>query len=295
MSAVLVRREAAACMGVLAAVFAVVAFYVVAVVYLFDPSMAQSLDDMMAAMPELFAAFGMATSSTTLVGFMLNYLQGFLLTLLPLLLVVLALNKMLVKPVSSGSLAGLLALPVSRAKLAGSLAASLAALLAALLAATTLVEVACAEALFPGDLDVWALLRANAGLLGLWLFMAGLCFASACVFSHAGLALGAGSGLCLLFYLMQMVSGVGVGAGGSVGASGGGSAGAAAAGNAGANAASGVDLSLLGEISPFSLYDAYALAAGEGEAVLGACALAAIGIMLFAIGIAAFRKRDFCV
>ena len=64
-------------------------------------------------------------------------------------------------------------------------------------------------ALFPGELDMQGLLQVNAGLFALWLAIAGLCFLSACLFSNATAALWAGGGLCILFFLMQMVSKVG--------------------------------------------------------------------------------------
>ena len=41
-------------------VAAVLAMYVVTIVAMFDPELGESLDAMMASMPDLFAAFGMA-------------------------------------------------------------------------------------------------------------------------------------------------------------------------------------------------------------------------------------------
>ena len=62
------------------AVVAVLLVYIGTVVYLYDPSVSESLALMQEAMPELFAAFGMANPSATLLDFLLNYLYGFLLT-----------------------------------------------------------------------------------------------------------------------------------------------------------------------------------------------------------------------
>ncbi|WP_165056769.1 MULTISPECIES: hypothetical protein [unclassified Adlercreutzia] len=265
MSATLIGRLLRANAPATGAFFVVIAFYAVMVAYLFDPSLAESLDAMMAAMPELFAAFGMATAATTLTDFLLNYLQGLILTLLPLVLIIMMVSVTVVRPAERGSMAGLLALPTSRVRLAVSFAAAIVLLLAALLVLTTVTEVACSEALFPGELDVAGLVRANAGLFGLWLFMAGAVFASACAFAPSGAALGVGGGACLAFYLMQMAAGVGEG------------------------------LALLGDLTPFALYDAYGLVAGEAAAVVGALALAAAGAALFAAGVAAFARRDLSV
>ena len=220
---------------------------------------------MMASMPELFAAFGMATQATTLTDFMLNYLYGFLLTMFPFVLIVIMANKLMVRYLDRGTMSYLLATPNSRTRIAATLAGTMVALLAVLAVLTTATEVGCAELMFPGDLDLEGIVRANAGMLALWVFLAGMCFLSACAFSNAGAALWVGGGAGILFFLMQMVS------------------------------QAGDKFEFLENANPLSLFDYYGLAAGEGGAWLGAMKLAVMGVALFAAAVAVFDRRNLSI
>ena len=149
------------------------------------------------SMPEMFAAFGMSVQATTLIDFMLNYLYGFLLTIF-----LIVANKLMVRYLDRGAMAYLLATPNSRTRIALTMVGVMVTILVALMAVVTSLEAGFAEALFPGELDMQALMQVNAGLLALWLAMAGLCFLSACLFSNATAALWVGGGLNILFFLM---------------------------------------------------------------------------------------------
>ena len=116
-------------------------------------------------------------------------------------------NKLMVRYLDRGAMAYLLATPNSRTRIACTMIGVMVAMLVGAHGGlVTALEVGFAEALFPGELDMQALVQVNAGLLALWLAMAGLCFLSACLFSNATAALWTGGGLCILFFLMQMVS-----------------------------------------------------------------------------------------
>lgn len=171
------------------AIMAVIIMYVVSVIYMYDPETTESLGRIMEAMPEAFAVFGMANLATTMTDFLLNYLYGALLTWMPLLLVMMVVNRMLVRPVERGSLAYVLALPLGRARIAATLAAVVLTILVAAMVLVAVVQLGFSESLFPGELDRAAVLRANAGLLCLWVFMAGSCFASACALRDTRAAL----------------------------------------------------------------------------------------------------------
>ena len=244
------------------AIFAVLAMYIVCIVYMFDPDTAKMLDDLMTVMPELFDAFGMGHDTSTLTGFMLNYLYGFLLTLLPLVLILMLLNKLLIKPITRGELSYALASPHGRSAILVSIAGAATVSLALVLVASTVCEVVSALAFFPDDLDTEALLRANAGLACLWLFMLGLCLLSAVVFAGSPLALWAGGGVCLVGFLIQMVAQIGEG------------------------------LEDLANATFFTLFDPYGLVDGAGEAVTHAGILGIAGLALIAIAILVFRRRD---
>lgn len=265
MSRTLFAKELRSNLFVFGIVFAVLVMYIAVIVSMFDPELGKSLDAMMASMPELFAAFGMATQATTLTDFLLNYLYGFLLTMFPFVLIVIMANKLMVRYLDRGTMSYLLATPNSRTRIAVTLAGVMVALLVVLAVLVTLTELGCAELMFPGDLDVEGILRANAGMLALWMFLAGMCFLSACLFANAGAALWVGGGAGILFFLMQMVSQVGD------------------------------KLEFLENVNPLTLFDCYGLAAGESEAALGAAALAVMGVVLFAAAVAVFGRRDLSI
>lgn len=265
MNKTLFAKELRANLFVSGTIAAVLALYIGMIISMFDPELGESLDAMMQSMPEVFAAFGMSTQTTTLIDFMLNYLYGFLLTAFVLVLVLIMANKLMVRHLDRGSMAYLLATPTSRVRIAGTMIGVVATVLTALAVLVTAFEMGFAEALFPGELDLEALLRVNAGLLALWLAMAGLCFLSACLFSNATAALWVGGGLSILFFLMQMASQVSD------------------------------KLEVLHDANPLSLFDYYGLAASDASAIGGAVVLAMSAVALFAAAVAVFTRRDLSV
>ena len=185
MNRALFAKELRANLFVSLIIAAVLAMYIGVIVSMYDPELGESLDAMMQSMPEMFAAFGMSVQATTLIDFMLNYLYGFLLTIFILVLILIVANKLMVRYLDRSAMAYLLATPNSRTRIALTMVGVMVTILVALMAVVTALEVGFAEALFPGELDMQALMQVNAGLLALWLAMAGLCFLSACLFSNA--------------------------------------------------------------------------------------------------------------
>ena len=253
MNRALFAKELRANLFVSLIIAAVLAMYIGVIVSMYDPELGESLDAMMQSMPEMFAAFGMSVQATTLIDFMLNYLYGFLLTIFILVLILIVANKLMVRYLDRSAMAYLLATPNSRTRIALTMVGVMVTILG------------FAEALFPGELDMQALMQVNAGLLALWLAMAGLCFLSACLFSNATAALWVGGGLNILFFLMQMISQVGD------------------------------KFEFLKNVNPLTLFDYYGLAAGDASAVGGAIALAVGAVALFAVAVAAFDRRDLSI
>lgn len=265
MNKTLFTKELRANLFVSGIIAAVLAMYIGMIISMFDPKLGESLDLMMQSMPEVFAAFGMTTQATTLLDFMLNYLYGFLLTIFILVLILIMVNKLMVRYLDRGAMAYLLATPNSRARIALTMVGVMVVILAGLMATVTALEAGFAETLFPGELDMQALLQVNAGLFALWLAVAGLCFLSACLFSNTTAALWAGGGLSILFFLMQMVAQVGE------------------------------KFEFLKNINPLTLFDYYGLAAGDASAVGGAVALGVTAVVLFTAAIAVFDRRNLSI
>ena len=111
----LLARSVRSNLGLLGIILAVLAMYGGIIVTMYDPELGDTLNSMAAAMPELFAAFGMAGTPATLTEFLVNYLYGFLLLVFPLVMSILLANRLVASYVDSGAVAYLLASPHSRA------------------------------------------------------------------------------------------------------------------------------------------------------------------------------------
>ena len=261
----LFRHELRSCLLPTAIIAAVVILYACVIIGMYDPELGESLTLMRDAMPELFAAFGMADQGTTLLEFVVNYLHGFLLVVLPLVLVAVLTSRLVVRHVERGSIAYLLAQPVGRTRLMLSQACVLILCLVLLAVALTAFELAAAHAMFPGELVASDLVAVNVATFYLWLFLSGMCWAGACAFPNVSAARWAGVAVCTLFVLVQMLSGMGD------------------------------ELAWLADVTPLSLLDPLGVASGEAGAVLGTAALAVLGVVLSSLGIVAFSRRDLSV
>lgn len=261
----LFKHELRFCLFPTFIIAAVVILYACVIIGMYDPELGESLALMRDAMPELFAAFGMADQGTTLLEFVVNYLYGFLLVVLPLVLVAVLASRLVVRHIERGSISYLLAQPIGRTRLMLSQAGVLAFCLVLLMVVLTAFELVAAQAMFPGELDVSDLVAVNAATFCLWLFLSGVCWAGACALPNVSAARWAGVSLCILFVLAQMLSGVGD------------------------------ELSWLGDVTPLALFDPLGVASGGMGALAGATVLGVSGAVLFALGTIAFERRDLSV
>jgi ABC-2 type transport system permease protein len=262
MSGALFKRECRGNWKLLVIFMAVLSLYGSMIIAMFDPKLGESLNLMMESMPEIFALVGMNNPGSTLLEFIINYLYGFLAVVFPLIFTIVLSNGLVARYVDRGSLAYLLATPNTRRKIVLTQAAALLLGTAVLVGYLTGLCVGAGAMLFPGKLDVPGFLLVNAGLLGLQVFFAGLCFCFSCLFNDSKHALGWGAGLSIAFVLLQMLSQVGE------------------------------KLEALKYATPLTLFDPSALIAGEVWALWGMGALFAAGLLLFGVGMAAFCRRD---
>ncbi|WP_346694991.1 ABC transporter permease subunit [Thermophilibacter mediterraneus] len=261
----LFRHELRSCLLPTAIIAAVVILYACVIIGMYDPELGESLALMRDAMPELFAAFGMADQGTTLLEFVVNYLHGFLLVVFPLVLAAVLANRLVVRHVERGSIAYLLAQPVGRARLIASQAGVLIFCLVLLATVLTVFELAAAYIMFPGELVAPDLVVVNVATFCLWVFLSGVCWAGACVLQSISAARWVGVAVCTLFVLAQMLSGMGD------------------------------ELAWLADVTPLSLLDPLGVASGEFGALAGATALGVSGAALFVLGTAVFTRRDLSV
>lgn len=118
MNGVLFRRSARSLWKTWVVFAAVLSLYVSMITAMFDPKLNATLDEIVTAMPQLMNMVGMQAGSSSLGGFLINYLYGFLLLLLPLVFSILAANRLVARWVDTGSMAYLLVSPNTRARVA---------------------------------------------------------------------------------------------------------------------------------------------------------------------------------
>ena len=261
LSGTLLQREIRRNLLLMVVIAGVLTLYTAVITTMFDPELGESLALMMASMPQLFSAFGMDNPGTTLVEFLANYLYGFLLILLPLVLIVLLVNRLLAQYLDRGTMAWLLATPTPRWKVVLTQAAALTGAVTVQVLYVTALGIGLGALLFPGAMDVGRFLTLNVGLWTMLYLMGAVCFAGVCILADSRLGLAVGGGVCVVFVLLQMLSQVGE------------------------------KWEWLRYFTPLTLFDAKALAAGTGE-LWPALWLFLAGTALFLGGIAVFVRRD---
>ncbi len=258
----LYKREMRGSVKLLVIFAAVITLYVSIIITMYDPKMMEMLDGFAEMMPELMASVGMSAGATSLLGFMISYLYGFILLIFPMVFCILRGNGVIAKYVDNGSMVSLVAAPVKRRVIAFTQMTVVVTGILILISYATVLEIAVAESSFPNELEIAALLKLNVGLLCLHLFISGICFLASCIFSETRYSIAFGAGIPAFMYVMQMLANVG------------GSAEKAK------------------YFSFFTLFDPEQIVAGESSAMVGICILFFGSIVLSVLGIVVFSKKD---
>lgn len=209
MNSTLLKKEIKSNYKILIPFLLLITMYCSIIVVMFDPELGKSLNMMKDTMPELFAAFGMSDSGTTLIEFISNYLYGFILIAIPLVGILILANRLVVRYVDRGSMAYLLAAPHSRKQMIATQIVMLVFTTVLMVIFATAIIILVSALSFPNTLDIQALLLLNVGLLGLLLCMGSLCFLASCIFNDARMANGLGGGFIIVSILLQMIGQVG--------------------------------------------------------------------------------------
>ena len=262
MSLPLLRRELRANYKMILLFTAVITLYSTVIIAMYDPKLGASLNMMAESMPELFAAFGMTNAGATMLEFIINYLYGFLLVVIPMLGLLLIAGRLVVRYVDQGSMAYLLATPNTRGTIIRTQILFLVLCTLFLVIYSSGLGLIASEMLFPGELDVSHYLLVNAGLLCLHLFLGGMCFFFSSVFFEQKKAYGCAGGCLVAFLLIQMLSQVSK------------------------------QLEGLRLLTPLTLFQAKELAMESSEALMMAGCLAILGVILYIAAAQIFRRRN---
>lgn len=265
MNKALLKKEIKSNYKLLLIFMAVLTMYSSMIISMFDPKLGDKLNAFMETMPDVFSAFGMTDSGSTLIEFMGNYLYGFLYIAFPAVFIIILSNKLIARYIDRGSMAYLLSAGNKRRKIAVNQAAFMIGSVFVLVAFVTALCIGVSNGIFPKELNVQKLLVLNTGLFGLLMFLSGLCFFICCVCNDAKHAVGISSAFTIGFLLVQMVS------------------------------QAGEKFDFLKYCNPLSLFDQAKIIAGETAGVAMFCTLYGAGILLFAIGIICFNRRDLSI
>lgn len=262
MNFALYKKEIKGSFKILLIFAGVLTMYIVMIVSMYDPELSDALKQFEELMPELMSAVGMTGANETLTDFMSSYLYGMILLVFPMVYTVIRANGLIAKYVDRGSMAQLLAAPVKRSKIAVTQLTALISGIAALIFYCTVLEYGAAQMMFPGELSLTVLLRLNAGLLCLHLFIAAFCFLCSCAFGDSRCSVTAGAGVPVLMLLFQMLANMGG------------------------------KLEKIRCFTFFTLFDPDGLVSAEPEALLFAGILLVLSVILFALAVAVFKKKD---
>lgn len=264
-SGTLLKRNILSCIKPLIIIFVALCLYTTVIIYMFNPKLADMLNEYQKALPDMMAAVGMEGMASNLLEWIKIYLYGFIMMLFPLIFIIIANHKLLMGYIDSGSMANLLATPNSRGKIIRTQLISSCLLIILLIAATTGVGIASCQIMFPGELDIPRYLLLNASTCLLQLGISGIAFGAACVFSESKYYYSIGAGLPILFFLIQMISNMGD------------------------------KLKNLKYLTIYTLLPAKEIVAGESGHWGYELAMAVLVVVLYGSGVVYFKKRDISV
>lgn len=258
----LYKREMKGSLKMLILFATIVSMYVTIIIRMYDPEMMATLDSFYEIMPEIMASVGMKAGATSLIGFMISYLYGFILLIFPMVFCILRGNGLIAKYTEKGSMVTLLSAPIKRSTVAATQMFVLISGITVLILCVTGLEILVAETSFPGKFVISELLKLNAALLCLHLFIGSICFLASCIFSDTKYSIAFGAGIPSLMYLLQMLANVSE------------------------------KTEVLKYYTVFTLFDANGILENKSNAIIGALVLLTGAIALYTIGIIVFCRKD---
>lgn len=265
MNVALYQKELKGSLKLLFLFGAVLTMYIVMIISMYDPELSEALKQFEKTMPDLMAAVGMTNTGTTLPEFMASYLYGMILLIFPMIYSIIRANGLIAKYVDRGSMASLLAAPVTRMQIARTQLAVLISGITVLIVYCTVLEYTVARIMFPDELALQELLRLNTGLLCLQLFMGAYCFLCSCFFSESRFSLAFGAGLPVFMYVLQMLANMGG------------------------------KLESIRYLTFFTLFDTEGLLCGDTASLLGIIILFCFAVCFSISAFIVFKRKDLCV
>jgi ABC-2 type transport system permease protein len=267
MNATLYKREMKSSWKLLVIFSAILTMYVVMIVLMYSPEMLEMFRQFAVTMPQLMNSFNMdfSAESLTLPGYLSSGLYGFILIVFPMVFSIIRGNGLVARYVDRGSMASLLAAPVKRRTVVVTQMTVLITGIVWLVFYATVLELITIALHAPGQADMGTLLKMNAGLLSLHLFIGGICYLASCIFSETRYSLTVGAGVPGLMFILQLL------------------------------AQAGDQTKDFKYATFFTLFNPDAIAAGEPGAMGGVWILLAGAALLYAAAVIVFTRRDLSI
>jgi ABC-2 type transport system permease protein len=258
----LFRRDMASSLKSMVFLLALMGMYTGVIIYMYDPSLADMLNDYQQALPSLMNAVGMSGIAQNLLEFIHIYLYGFIMLIFPMIFSILQANLLIVRYVDRGSMACLLATPNSRGKIIRTQMLAMVVSMTMMIGLAVGMGIGFSESMFPGELDIAAYVQMNGALLILHLAVGAIAFLTACVVNESRWYMLIGAGVPTVFFLCHMLANMGG------------------------------DLEFFRYLSIFSLFPGEKIIAGESGVLVPCLILAGITIAGYAAGNWYFTKKD---
>ncbi len=258
----LLKRNMISCFKPFLIVFAVLCMYTLIIIYMYNPELADMLNDYQQALPGMMSAVGMTGVAANLLEWIQIYLYGFIMMLFPLIFIIIVVQKLVMGYIDSGSMANLLATPNSRGKIIRTQMLSVILWMIIMMTAITVMGIVGSQMMFPDELDIKRYVLLNGSTLLLQLVISGIAFLAACISSEAKNYYAIGAGIPILFFLIEMISNMGD------------------------------KLEKLKYITIYTLLPAVEIVKGESGVWKQNVLLFVLAVILFGFGVWWFRRRD---
>ena len=184
----------------------ILTMYTTIMLAMYDPNLGTALETFAKSMPEIMAMVGMNGTPTNLIDFLSTYLYGLIMIVFPLIFGILLSLRLMVKKVDNGVMSYLLSSGVERRSVWFTQMTVIITNMLVLISYCTILGIISSEIMFPGELDISAYITINIGMLILQLTLSGICYMCSCIFNEYRLATLFGSGIPIIFIMIQMLS-----------------------------------------------------------------------------------------
>lgn len=240
--------------------------YYTIMLMMYDPNSLVLMQEFIEMLPDaMVKALNFDDFGTTLFTFMSGYLYGFLIYLFPMVITVVVNHRLVAAQVDKGSLAYVLASPLSRGQIIRTQILFSLVTMGAFFLSYTSVALLIAEIAFPGEMDNAKFILLNVNAYAVYIALGGIGFLASTLADDKNVSLSFGVGIPVFFLITQML----------------------------ANA----DDQLAGfkYLSLFTLMDPSYANSDPASAWLSIVVLVGIGSLLYGIAHEVFRRKNFYV